>query len=312
MTDLKGKINSEGVSALLVPCSARKRKLFRSLRAAALPRGTQDNVAQEWLRRLVGVPNDALVRADRLYTGRTHHLVRRLAAEFPCDYFIASAGLGLVRASTLVPGYDLTLSAKAAQSLRTRIRPHLDDARWWDQMRSGRFASSIDELAVGNARILVALTRPYAALIGRALSYLQPSARERLRIFGVGIVDPHLPEELLSQLIRYDARIDGLIAGTKHDASVRALVHFARSVAKSPLQSASADQQLVDGLLRNVKVLPRSPERERVSDAVIRRRIRLYVRKGTSVSAALRHLRAHAGIACEQHRFKRLYLEMNS
>jgi len=294
-----------------VPCSARKKKLSRDLRAAQLPEGSQAVVAKAWLKRLKAVPAAELARADELYLGRVPRLARLLAEECHCSYFIASAGLGLVRASRAVPGYDLTLSAKSEHSVRNRVRETLDDAQWWEQMQTGRFASSLDELVAGPGRIVIALTRPYTRFVTAAFSHLAHSERHRLRIVGFGIV-PRLPEELRSQLITYDnARLDRLIPGTKHDASVRALVHFARAVKRTPLQEATMDQDLVDRLLKDIKPTRPVPERERVTDAVLRRKIRGYLREGASTSAALKHLRRQARIACEEHRFKRLFREIS-
>ena len=81
-----------------------------------------------------------------------------------------------------------------------------------------------------SGRILVALTRPYARMVGQSLSTLEPQALARLRIFGASLASD-LPACLHPALTPYDDRLNTVFPGTCADFPQRALLHFVRSVA---------------------------------------------------------------------------------
>jgi hypothetical protein len=306
VTDKKRKYASRGVSAIVVPCGARKEKLSALLHGGSVPRGSQAYVASEWTKRLRSASRLDFMSARDMYAGRTQTFARDVADTLGCRYFIASAGLGLVHGDTPIPGYDLTLSQTASRHLQSRVAGSaFDHAKWWRSMQAGPFATPMGELAGGRGRILIGLTQPYAALIGAALATMTASQRTRMRIFGFG-VQACLPEVLHSQIVAYDARLDRVLPGTKRDGFLRALTHFAKLAIDSPLQGIAADQALVDASLSTI-ALPRPPIRQRVSDDTLLKYIRRYIRQGHATGTALRHLRRAAGVACEEGRFRRLY-----
>lgn len=297
-----------GVAAIATPCSARKEKLpAKSLRASKLPRANQNVVAKAWLGKLESAAASGDALASELYAGRSFRRVRDVANALGCRLFVVSAGLGLLDGATAVPSYDLTLSSSGDGALRDRLTDVPRPSEWWSSLEASPFASSINGLCVGRARILVALTQPYAEMVGSSLAKLPATDRSRLRILGFGL-KPYLSPELHQQLITYDDRLNQFIPGPRLDGASRALAHFAGLVATRPMASVGADQSLVDTALSTVEfVVPVS--RQRISDAALAKHVARFIRHGLSATNALKRLRSETRVACEERRFRRLYEE---
>jgi hypothetical protein len=297
-----------GVTAIAAPCSARKEKLpGDNLRASKLPRGKQEVVAKAWLCRLEDAAASGRTLASELYAGRSFRRVRDVANVLGCRFFVVSAGLGLLDGATVVPSYDLTLSATGDAALRERLTHAPRPSEWWSSLESSPFASSLNVLCAGRARILVTLTQPYAEMVGASLAKLPSADRSRLRILGFGLKH-YLSQELHEQLITYDDRLNQIIPGTRLDSASRALAHFAELVAVFPMTNATDDQGLVDRALSTVS-LPVSLARKRVSDAALAIHVARFVQHGLSAAKALKRLRSETQVACEERRFRRLYNE---
>jgi len=301
----KGKNSPKGISTIVVPCSARKAKLYEpSLNVRSLTLTSISDAARDWTRRLQSARGRAELPAKDLYTGRAFKAACALSQQLGCSFFVASAGLGLVSGHTRVPSYELSVLSIVPR-LSTSGRKQI--AQWWEAIEGGPFSSAPAQLSQGKGRILVAITQPYAALLSRRLASLPRGQRDRLRILGFGL-DRYLPTSLRSQLVRYDDRLDTCLPGVGFDRAVRALVHFGVLAANEPIASFERDQQLVDKALAHV---PRRclSVRQRVSDVTLAQRIEGYLSQGMSMSIALKQLRAKDGVACEEKRFRRLYRE---
>lgn len=311
MLDSKGLSEASGIALIVAPCSARKTKLpIASLCASKLPRGTQAAVAKAWLARLASAPKEGLTPGRELYAGRSYRRIRAVSEQAGCRLLVISAGLGLVDSSTEVPSYDLTLSPSATHSLDTKFVSRMVPSTWWEAVQKGPYATPVVALGEGNGRVLVALTRPYAEMVGPSIASLPLFVRNRLRIFGSGLTQ-HLPSILHPQIIAYDGRLERVIAGTRLDAASRAMAHFVGIVSNSPATTVEADQADVDAALSDI-ALPIAPFRKRANDATLTRHIVRFVRSGLSATTALKRLRAEAHIACEERRFRRLYDEVSS
>ena len=308
MVDNKAKYPAWGVSVIAAPCSARKEILpGDGFRASKLPRASQSVVAKAWLGRLESAAPSVGVLASELYAGRSFLRVRNVANDLGCRFFVVSAGLGLLDGTTVVPSYDLTLSTAGGGALRERLTHAPRPPEWWSSLQASPFASSMREFCTGRARILVALTQPYAEMVGASLANLPVADRSRLRILGFGL-KPCLPQELHQQLITYDDRLNQIIPGTRLDGASRALAHFAGLVTTCPMANVEADQSLVDTALSTVEhVVPVS--RQRMSDAALAKHVARFIRHGLSATSALKRLRSEARVACEERRFRRLYEE---
>lgn len=307
MNDIQRKTKAQGIASIAVPCSARKKKLpTEILQGRNLSHAAQSRVADQWCERLRQAHPWSLPARD-LYLGGSFRKACKVADETGALLFIFSAGLGLVTGTAVIPSYDLTLSLGASGTLSKRIRGAFVPAAWWERLQTERFASPMTALGDCKGRILVGLTRPYAALVGSTLASLPSEMHGRLRIFGGGLAR-YLPANLHPQLLHYDARLDVLSPGTRLDGAARSIEHFAQLAAAIPLSTVAADQALIESALAQIVARP-VIKRPRVSDASLRKYIRPFVREGLSATSALKQLRSQALIACEERRFRRLYEE---
>jgi hypothetical protein len=121
-----------------------------------------------------------------------------------------------------------------------------------------------------------------------------------------------IPETLRPFLLPYDARFDGPDAplpGTRSDFAQRSLSHFVEAVLAHHAQAdfdghAEAVERLLSGLRRRS-----TPGRTRQPDKEIIALIRRHWNEARGQSSRmLRLLRDDLGVACEQGRFRTLFL----
>lgn len=303
------EIGSVGVTALVVPCSAKKSKLSSpGLMGSRLTAGRQLTVGSRWQQQLR--ESTPCIQAGELYSGSSFRRVRQLGLSIDRPVWVISAGLGLVSAEQLIPPYDLTLSSASAASLPNRILGDFRHDAWWELVQTSPFANTLSSIfdSQHQSRVLVALTKPYAQLIGNALATMPLELRSRLRVFGPGIV-ASLPQALRSQVLYYDQRLDSISPGIKLDAAARALVHFGELTAQIPITTVEDDQALIELALEPIQVQP-GIQRVRWDDDTLREHLRPWASQGLPLKAALRRLRDDSRVSCEERRFRRLYDEV--
>jgi hypothetical protein len=293
------------VDAVLTTCSHRKNaQPKRVATPSSLSRGTQSAVAKQWLAKMRNLPSS--VTAEALYAGRGFGLAEETANLAGARMFVLSAGLGIVPASRSIPVYGLTVSVGHEQSISRKVLGAFDPAAWFTALLRG--THSDDWKDVGgrkSGRILVALSRPYAEMVGASLAKASPKMLGRLRIFGASL-EGALPASMHPAIAPYDERLNAIFPGARSDFAQRAMLHFARSVAVKPSRGREDDFAAVKSALRGLR-LPEVVQRPRQTDdellAIIKRRLRM--QSGAAhMLAALRH---EEGVACEQSRFGRLY-----
>lgn len=261
-------------------------------------------MAAQWIVKVSRLPR--CKSAGTFYAGRAFGLAKEAASLSAARLYILSAGLGLVPASRLIPAYGLTITTRHEQSISRRVLGDFDPAEWFSSLLKSTYSDDWRDVAGRKSgRILLALSRPYAEMVGASLADAPPKMLERLRIFGVSL-EAALPATLHAAIAPYDQRLNAIFPGTRTDFAQRAMLHFARSVAPRPSKGREDDFAAVRSSLQGLK-LPRLVQRPRLTDeeilAVIKRRLRM--QSGAArMLAALRH---EEGVACEQSRFGRLY-----
>lgn len=298
------------ISSVVVPCSARKcSSSSTKLDGRGLPRGTQARLSRLW--------SDALraddapqFRADALYQGGGFRRAKVAAESLNCPLYVVSAGLGLLRSTTEVPPYELSLSPGVTSSLLTRIVGPFDPVAWWSGLMAGPYATSTGELSQGTGRVLVAVTRPYAGLFTAAFASLPEATVARIRIFGPGIKTA-LPGHLQAQVIEHRRELDAVMPGLCLDAGVRGMAHFASLSDLEASGNVQTDQEAFDRSLRRYSA-PTVVRRPKLSDRDLKKHISEMVSGGLSSTAALKHLRTALGVACEANRFRRMYVEVST
>lgn len=271
---------------------------------ASLPIDTQDKVQAAWVERVRRSPSE--LAAGEIYAGRGFSLASRAAEIASAKLYILSAGLGLIAADRKVPLYGLTVSAGHSESIAARVRGEFDPGAWFSGLQSSPLSDRwVDAVGRGSGRILIALTRPYAQMVGESLAALSPQVLARLRIFGASLASV-LPTALHPALAPYDARLEAVLPGTRSDFSQRALYHFVSLVADDRQQDCHADYEAVASALAEVTA-PERARRPRRSDAELLELIAARLQSQVGVARILRALRDEEGVACEQSRFSRLY-----
>lgn len=280
-------------------CSARK-----SRPATLVPRtgegGDFVDVVSDWLGRLDAA--EPVAAAGSLYLGRSFKLVSASARRHGHRLAIISAGLGVVEAERQVPSYEVTPESGPGALVRTV--PQWSARSWWRAVSAGPFASDLPGLVASHPLTLIALTAPYAKLIGDDLERIESFA-SRLRIFGRGL-KRHLPSTLSESIMPYDDRLE-LVGhrGTMGDSAARALVDFVDHVGS--IGSCEVDADRVRSRLAGVE-RPVRNSRSRVDDSRISSRVESWRRSepGISRSTLLSRLRHDAGVACSEDRLRRV------
>ncbi|ESY01499.1 hypothetical protein X755_06875 [Mesorhizobium sp. LNJC405B00] len=270
-----------------------------------MPIGSQQIIQNAWIEKIRALPPGG--PAGALYAGRGFGLATQAAKIADAQLYILSAGLGLVAAERQVPLYGLTVSSGYAESVAARISSEFDVGAWFSSLLSGPHSDQwTDVFGQSSGRVLIALTRPYAEMVGKSLSELDPQALARLRIFGASL-EPALPVALRPSLVPYDDRLDAILPGTRADFSQRALLHFARLVAiNRGSYDRDADYAAVEAAMSAVTP-PERARRPRRNDAEIVQLILARLHTQSGIARILRALRDEEGVACEQSRFSRLY-----
>lgn len=275
----------------------------RSSTPAILAATHQADLERAWRAALAALPAGTL--ASDLYAGRAFGLAKDAARITNSGFYVVSAGLGLIAGATVVPAYGLTIAKDGPESVLGKVVGPFNPAGWFAGVLSGPYSTDWTRIVgVGRGRVLVALTKPYAEMVGESLSAVPQDALDRLRIFGAGLSSA-LPAILQSALVPYDDRLDTLFPGTRSDFAQRAMHHFANLVAHLPVDRRG-DAEAVRACLDRVDA-PVRPKRMQRTDSELLTIISGRLAPQASASRLLRQLRDEDGIACEQGRFARLF-----
>lgn len=300
---------------ILTNCTSRKRI---GGEVATLPAGlvaaTIDVMAREWLAIYNAAPKNRRVRS--LYLGRSFSDAKEAARRAKGELFVVSAGLGLAHEDEEAPSYDLTFADTTnplARNLAARGWSHSD---WWQALSAVRIGNgSLSRLIAERSPRLVMLALPsgYLQMLVPDLLDLSVSARELLRVFSSAAGVSALPAELQHFALPYDDRLESLRGhdGTRTDFPQRAMRHFVEELQGHELELQQAKERVAEALRG---LIPREiPSRTKCSDteiaAVLRREWSEH--KGSSTQL-LRFLRREARIACEQKRFRGIWLSLKA
>jgi hypothetical protein len=299
---------------VIAACSNRKKiEPARILRAASVPEGALLAVASSWTGRVRAATKR--VRADALYCGRSFVEAKAAARRLGADFYIVSAGLGLVRESAKIPPYSATIVGSSRDNVLGRISdgkgaPAL--AEWWRALtRRSPVGNALNAVVrQSSGLILIALPSAYLAMLAGDLVHVHGRSLRRVRIF-TGAVPEALPEKLRHLVMPYDDRFDGPdsdMRGTRTDFASRALRHFVDRILQDyPDGDLAVHARAVRTALQGLRKAP-VHARLRRSDAELINLIRKHWKEADGKSGRmLRVLRDDLGIACEQSRFVKLF-----
>ncbi len=246
--------------------------------------------------------------AGGLYRGRSISDATRVASVVGGRLFVVSAGLGLLAADDPVPNYNLTVTP-GSQVAAMLSNQGLELHRWWSAVTETS-PSPLSRL-VADSEVFLALPATYLRLVRQDLASILPEALGRLWIFTSEAGREEVPAFIAPCVMPYDDRLETVpgYVGTRADFPQRALRHFVERLSGHELPQEDG-RGLVIGSLSKLtrRVLP---PRVRVSDDEIRTLIRdRWGDCAGSSARLLRYLRDDAKVACEQGRFRGLWLSL--
>lgn len=310
--------------AIVVPCTASKRVPVGDLRISQVVRDEDDG--EERFRVWQFAVREAAreVEARDLYAGPRWQASLRIpeavAPRHEADLFIASAGLGLIHDTQLVPSYSATFSQGSMDSV---VAPGLSSSgqrtarrQWWAALT--RNGPSLRSLAAEYERVVLVLSPDYLGAVADDLLEAVATGGSNVLVFGTGAPSPRELEWNWVRVGRHlrettKKRPEPVVNGL--DATL--LQSTAALVLRRPLKdwsNARKVQCLLDGLA--------DPNVE-TNEAKARKRrrpstdedIRVFIRErhtdadwnSTGLLKAWRNVEMRQ---CEVNRFKRLYAEV--
>jgi hypothetical protein len=220
---------------------------------------------------------------------------------------IASAGLGLVDATTAVPTYEATAATGTPDSIGALLTGGtIND--WWSALcSSSPFSTSLERF--DGAPLLVAVSSTYFEMMRPDLESWAIRNPGSLRLF-VRVNLQSLPDLLRPYHMPYDLRLNDPAArqGTEGDFVQRALADFAEHLFdRTGRSTGREDAERVRARL----TLWQAPDRQvriPATDDEISSLIQVHWDSVSGRSGAmLRKLRRELGVSCEQGRFKTLF-----
>lgn len=283
------------------------------LNVRSCPEGTVEQVGGWWLAERASYRGPTLPAGQR-YKGRAFLDARTAAECVGGPLFVISAGMGLISSEYAIPDYDLT-TTKGPDSIKGRILKGLWHPEQWWRVVNGSEDVLASLLKQTTAKVLIAASAPYLAMIQADLLAAPANALNRCRLFTSTLGAKALAGPLLRLAMPYDARLDGTGSshrGTLSDFPQRALLHFVQAGWSIVASEPEEDARRVDEALRTYALRPRV-KRSRLSDDEL---LAVLWEKRDTIRAAgkppLRFVRDDLGIACEQGRFSRLYREFRT
>lgn len=287
--------------AIIVNCTERKSvKPAPALQARALPSGGLNVRFETWASRINAA--QPVVALSELYQGEAWAQAKLLHAEaasagFDTHLMVASAGLGLRSAMGLGPAYAATFSGGHADTVARGV---VESRLWWRSLEELDGSHQLHSIV--DSSILLVLSESYARAMDAELVELAERGGDLLLVGGARDIDglPRLPA---------DRALRSSLGGTASSVSHR----MARAWMAKRRSPSLFDPKDVPSWtawrtsVRKVEDYSRSP----VSDADVRDLIALLLTNDVTLSAtrALRQLR-DSGVACEQRRFRRIFLDM--
>jgi len=237
---------------------------------------------------------------DLLYAGdawrRTEAVLSAAAsAGFEPMLFVASAGLGLVGASSLAPAYGATFATGHADSVAGSVAGNRD---WWAHF-AGSGGNTL--LEVSGDAVLVVLSTAYASALDADLAELAETRGDHLLVGGSRVL-PGLAR------IRSDLGLRHALGGTSLSLNLRMAEAWLRGLTEPKLTDASRLKCWV-AWAEEVRRTEHY-DRKSMTDVQVLEFIHLLKGKQPTVlrTRALRLLR-DSGHACEQKRFANLFAQ---
>ena len=297
---------------VITNCSKRKKqKVQQDLMALNLEEGLIDQVSKEWSEK-VKVSNQETLPARDQYVGRSFTEVKKIEKIQNINWYIISAGLGLIDSEEAIPSYDLTITNGSSNSILKKFTCNSDISDWWKKVNEvfNQTSFPIAEL-IDNKKdtlFLFALTKSYFNLIKNEFSKIND--KSKIRLFGYKD-SSNLDQSVKKYFLPYNSSFDGPDSenkGIKNDFPRRVMRHYVEQIiSKLKEPDFEKESKMVTGYLSD-KSPPKILKNKKFTDEYILEKIKDFNREDYPTHRdLLKHFRHELGIACEESRFKILF-----
>ena len=290
--------------ALVVTNCTQRKSLPAQVTIAEVVEGhTLEVLAKAWVREVRAVT--PAKPASSMYQGRAIKEIAAATERLASQWFVISAGLGLVHSSQFIPAYECTVAQRSDLS-RHLVRLGHTTSDWWKAI-TVRHPKPLSRL-IERSLVLLALPSTYLQMVHDDLASLPAQKSHQLRIFTSIAGAKCVPRHLVDCVMPYDERLESVAGytGTTSDFPQRALRHFVDRLEAASLTIEEARARVSSAL--QTCAAPVRSSGVRVSDEQLVEVLTAHwIDCGGSSSRLLRYLRDEAKIACEQKRFSRIW-----
>lgn len=306
--------------AIITTCTNRKKKEHHpQICSTTLPKGDQNYLLRNWIDRLK-IKSDT-VPAKQLYSGRGFAEIRQIAEKKGIDFWVISAGMGLVNKDTKLPSYNLTISCNTNESIQSNLSRgnNFDLSAWWqniNHLTNGKKFPIADLISKkGDTVFVISTTKKYLELISSDIFNLDNEKLSRVRFVGLKSIDL-LPLHYQHLFMPYDDRLDGPsspIPGTRVDFPQRSARHFIEEILSknpggSPQEHANIVLEIMNQMSPPIHIVRPQKSDNQIKEIIIKR----WGDANGSCARMLRILRDQEFVACEQSRFSKIFRQIKS
>ena len=259
-------------------------------------------LSREW----VSLVNNSLPSsiANSLYNG--NGFKKLVKAPGNKNFFVISAGLGLINSIDSIPSYECTVAEGKKGSIRNHLKTKLDIKLWWKYLGESKYSRGfIHENTTKHDLILLSLTSDYLKMVSDDLKQIN----KQFYIF-TGSKDLAISLGFENNLMPYTEVFDGpngKLRGTNRDFPQRTHVDFLNR-----LQKFGNFDKAFESVQSDMKnwLPPIKHNNSKKTDEEIIKLIIKYMPSYNNYRDLLRYFRYDLKIACEERRFKNLFLQI--
>ena len=258
--------------------------------------GTQSDLEQKW----VSAVNDTspIDLAKNIYRGRwIKSLLNTISSEN--NFYIVSAGVGLVCSDTKIPSYDCTIANGKINSLNVACEKKPNLQSWWRALCKTKYSHGlIYELAQEYDFILISLTSSYLKLI---LNDIEMTKKKIVLFTSPGLDFNYTNKNIFKT--PYTNAFDGPLCptkGLKADFAQRCHYDFIYRLKKYHNLEVA-----INSVKDDMKKWPNPPKinNKRLDDDQLTILIKQHINNFSSIRSLHKFFRHDLKIACEQKRF---------
>jgi hypothetical protein len=302
---------------LVVNCTARKTVRDGAIVARDLTQTRLENRLARWTKSLEKSAAP-MVKVRDLYCGDSWSIVRSLMENPPLgqaiNWWVASAGYGVLRPSESVAPYSATFSRTREDSVLRTGESGAGSRDWWSGLCMWRRSRRKDFPSISriakkfpNHPLLIALSAEYVSALADDLLMARDELADAdlLVIVSAGVrkVGP-----LSANFLPCDARLQSAVGGVRSSLNARIVRHILKKRCIGEIRISKL-RKIFNDLLRRQPSISATDRKKLTDEAVIDFIVRSLLKDSESSHSVLLRILRDSGRACEQKRFRTLYFE---